>query len=86
MYGIYEETGNNNSYIRNQFIPYPYPVGNGGAQQAPLQSATADGMAFYTLYRLWKYLFRLCEFSNFGTPNETCFSVSRDMQGLHVRA
>lgn len=45
MYGIYEETGNNNTYINNSFIPYPNPVGNGGAQEAPLQSCTADGKA-----------------------------------------
>lgn len=43
VFGIYEETGTNNTYINNQIIPYPGPVGSGGAQQAPLQSSTADG-------------------------------------------
>ena len=50
VYGIYEETGNNNTYLRNQIIPYPYPIGNGGAQQAPLQSSTADGEAPFTFH------------------------------------
>ena len=43
VFGIYEETGYNNTYINNRIIPYPSPVGSGGAQQAPLQSSTADG-------------------------------------------
>ncbi len=43
VFGIYEETGRGNAYIGNTIEPYPYPVGAGGAQQAPLQSSTADG-------------------------------------------
>jgi hypothetical protein len=43
VFGFYEETGTNNTYIGNNVIPYPYPVGSGGMQQAPLQSSLADG-------------------------------------------
>ncbi|CAL8472258.1 g11800 [Coccomyxa elongata] len=43
IFGIYEETGKSNTYINNKVIPYPFPVGSGGAREAPLQSALADG-------------------------------------------
>lgn len=43
VFGIYEETGKSNTYINNKVIPYPFPVGSGGAREAPLQSALADG-------------------------------------------
>ena len=43
VFGIYEETGKRNTYINNKVVPYPFPVGSGGAREAPLQSSLADG-------------------------------------------
>lgn len=43
VFGIYEETGAGNVYINNKVVPYPGPVGSGGAREAPLQSSLADG-------------------------------------------
>lgn len=43
VFGFYEETGTRNTYINNRVVPYPGAVGSGGAREAPLQSALADG-------------------------------------------
>ena len=70
VFGFYEETGYNNTYINNQIIPYPNPVGSGGAQQAPLQSSLADGALHHIS---WWPMHQACSsFLQHASQNCTC--------------